>query len=94
MVTACAKPAIPSPSFWGGRSARDLLQIDDFERIGRVCLTTEDGSKGEKGFVTQHSVLAEGGIDAIATCGPKPMMHAVADYPVGHTIPCEASLET
>ena len=36
----------------GGRSAKDLLQLEEFRKIGRTFVTTEDGSAGEKGFVT------------------------------------------
>ncbi len=75
----------------GGRSAKDVLELDIFKRYGRVCLTTEDGSMGEKGFVTNHSVLQEH-FDRIATCGPTPMMKAVARYAT-ENIECEASLE-
>ncbi len=64
-----------------------------FRRIGRVETTTEDGSMGAKGFVTQHPMLDEERFDAIATCGPKPMMVAVARYAEATGIPCEASLE-
>ena len=53
----------------GARSAADLLEIDLFRRYGRVCITTEDASEGEKGFVNNHSVLGEK-FDMIATCGP------------------------
>ena len=77
----------------GGRSAGDLMQLDLFEKIGQVCVTTEDGSMGEKGFVTNHSILNEAHFDAIATCGPKPMMMAVARYASAQSITCEASLE-
>ncbi len=28
-------------------------------RVGPVYLTTEDGSQGEKGFITDHPVLKE-----------------------------------
>lgn len=76
----------------GARSAKDLLEIDLFEKYGRVCITTEDASKGEQGFVTNHSVLNEK-FDMIATCGPKPMMKAVAQYAHKAGIECEASLE-
>ena len=41
----------------GARSEKDLLMIEYFEKVGRVFITTEDGSKGEKGFVTNHSIL-------------------------------------
>lgn len=78
----------------GGRSAGDLMQLDLFEQYGRVFVTTEDGTKGEKGFVTNHSVLGTEHFDGVATCGPKPMMVAVARWAreagVAH---CEASLE-
>ena len=76
----------------GARSAKDLLEIDLFKKYGRVCVTTEDGSEGEKGFVTNHSVLDEK-FDMIATCGPKPMMVAVARYAHKAGVECEASLE-
>ena len=77
----------------GARNVGDLVQLACFERIGRVLLTTEDGSAGEKGFVTQHSVLSEERCDRIYTCGPKPMMVAVAKYAKANGIDCEVSLE-
>lgn len=76
----------------GGRSQQDLLELDMFNKYGRVCVTTEDGSMGERGFVTNHSVLGES-FDCIFTCGPTPMMKAVARYACEHGIECEASLE-
>lgn len=77
----------------GARSAGDLLQLDLFNKYGRVYITTEDGSAGEKGFVTNHSILASERFDRISTCGPKPMMVAVARYAAKAGIDCEASLE-
>ena len=77
----------------GGRSAENLLQLDMFRRYGSVCVTTEDGSMGEKGFVTQHSVLNEGRFNRISVCGPKPMMMAVARFAKAGGIRCEVSLE-
>ena len=77
----------------GGRAQDDLLQLDKFEKYGTVYCTTEDGSKGEKGFVTHHSILTYKKYDIIYTCGPKPMMVAVAKYAQDNTIACEVSLE-
>lgn len=77
----------------GARSASDLLMLDRFQSIGNVAVTTEDGSMGEKGFVTNHSILQHASFDRISTCGPKPMMVAVAHYAAQANIPCEASLE-
>lgn len=77
----------------GGRSERDLLQLNDFEKYGIVHTTTEDGSHGEKGFVTHHSILNNQHYDYIYTCGPKPMMVAVAKFAAEKGSECEASLE-
>lgn len=77
----------------GARSAKDVLERELFEQVGRVLITTEDGSEGEKGFVTNHSVLAQEHFDRISTCGPKPMMMAVARYAFKNDIECEVSLE-
>ncbi len=77
----------------GARSANDLLQLEDFAKFGEVFTTTEDGSAGEKGYVTQHSVLNSQKFDRIYTCGPKPMMMAVAKYAKANNIECEVSLE-
>ena len=76
----------------GGRGAKDVLELDLFKKYGRVCVTTEDGTLGEQGFVTNHSVLKES-FNQIYTCGPTPMMKAVARYAKEHDIACEASLE-
>ena len=77
----------------GARTKNALLEMEAFERIGRVWVTTEDGSAGEQGFVTQHSVLQRERFDRICTCGPKPMMMAVARYAAKEDIACEVSLE-
>lgn len=77
----------------GGRRAADILEKNEFAALGPVYLTTEDGSAGEKGFVTDHSILSREKFDLIATCGPKPMMISVARYARRTDTPCEASLE-
>ncbi len=76
----------------GARKKEDLYRRAEFEAVSRVEYTTEDGSLGEKGFVTNHSVLNEK-FDKIYTCGPKPMMMAVAGYAKQNDIACEVSLE-
>lgn len=88
------KEAGANPVFLlGARSKADLLEQDMFKSIAPVYVTTEDGSEGEKGFVTQHSLLASERFDRISVCGPKPMMVSVARYAKANGIPCEVSLE-
>ena len=77
----------------GARRAEDLLLLDEFGRHGEVLVTTEDGSAGERGFVTQHSVLGKRRFDLIQSCGPTPMMKAVARYAYQTDTDCEVSLE-
>ena len=77
----------------GARKDTDLLELDEFAKIGKVCITTEDGSAGEVGFVTNHSVLENEQFDMISTCGPKPMMVSVARFAKKAGVECEVSLE-
>lgn len=88
LASAGYKPAF----LIGGRSASNLLLLDEFSKYGKVYLTTEDGSAGEKGFVTNHSVFNES-FEAVYTCGPTPMMKAVAAIAVKRSVFCEVSLE-
>lgn len=81
------------PSFLlGAKSKSDLLRIDCFEKVGPTYITTEDGTEGEKGFVTNHSALTDGWTK-IYCCGPVPMMRAVARIARQRDIDCEVSLE-
>ena len=77
----------------GARTKDDLVMLSAFEKKGQTYLTTEDGSVGEKGFVTHHSILSRQAFDQIYTCGPQQMMVAVVRYAKASDIPCEVSLE-
>ena len=77
----------------GARTKNELLELDLFQQLGRVFITTEDGSMGEKGFVINHSILQKEKFSSISTCGPKPMMMSVAQYAYANDIQCEVSLE-
>jgi dihydroorotate dehydrogenase electron transfer subunit len=84
-----------TPTFLlGARSSNDLLQTEQFAELGNLFVTTEDGSRGEKGYVTAHSVLANSpSFSRFYVCGPHPMMMAVARHAKAHGITCEVSLE-
>ena len=77
----------------GGKTETDLLRLTDYQQFGETFVTTEDGSLGEKGFVTQHSMLQQNRFDKIYVCGPKPMMKAVAKLASEKDVWCEVSLE-
>jgi len=78
----------------GYRSDKLIVEKHRFEELGTVYITTEDGSVGHKGYVTQHSVLKnKHGFDLIYACGPEIMMRAVAKIAHESDTPCEVSLE-
>ena len=83
-----------TPTFLlGSRTENELMQLAEFEKYGPVYVTTENGAVGEQGYVTQHSVLTREQFDQVYTCGPKPMMVAVARWAKGAGVACEVSLE-
>ena len=72
----------------GFRSRADAILVEEFAALGaEVRAATEDGSLGEKGFVT---ALLEGDFAAFACCGPEIMMKNVA---AALDIPGQVSLE-
>jgi dihydroorotate dehydrogenase electron transfer subunit len=77
----------------GFRNSERIIEYDEYLKIGKVFLTTEDGSRGEKGFVTDHKVLSSLEYDRVCCCGPEPMMRDVGSYCRVNDIECEVSLE-
>lgn len=92
----------PIHALLGARTASMLLGVDEFEALGvRVSLSTDDGSQGYHGLVSGLlASLLQGGSgreplrpDALFTCGPRPMMAAIAEIARAHGIPCSVSME-
>ncbi|MEG1572173.1 MAG: dihydroorotate dehydrogenase electron transfer subunit [Bacteroidales bacterium] len=77
----------------GGRTKSQILRVHEFIKYAKLDLSTEDGSMGEKGRITEHSLLQKETFTHIYTCGPIPMMQAVARYAQEHQIACQVSLE-
>ena len=83
-----------SPLFLiGARSANGIVQQVDYAKYGDVYISTEDGSVGERGFVTDHTIWKAQSFGYIYACGPKPMMIAVAKRARQLGTYCEVSLE-
>ena len=70
-------------AFFGGRSAEDILCVDEFKALGwSVHIATEDGSLGAKGLVTDvlDARLKTGlgdHVPELFACGPNGMLQAV-----------------
>jgi dihydroorotate dehydrogenase electron transfer subunit len=73
--------------YYGARSKRDLLCLDKFRKIGwETIISTEDGSKGYKGYITD--VLSENlkKSDTLFACGPILMLKKVLQIAIGKNI--------
>jgi dihydroorotate dehydrogenase electron transfer subunit len=85
-------------AFFGGRSAIDILCVEEFKALGwEVCIATDDGSLGTKGFVTQalQNWLNENPAEPVEifACGPNAMLKAVGDMFVATEHPCWLSMD-
>ena len=78
----------------GFRTSSLIILQDDFKNIGaELVLTTDDGSAGRHGFVTDVLKEKLGEFDEVCACGPTPMLKAVAALCGGNKEPCQVSLE-
>lgn len=79
----------------GARSKADHIDIHAYRNNGHFYFTTEDGSLGEKGYVTNHSIYKSelSKFDRIYTCGPNLMMQSIARDAAVCGVFCEVSLE-
>ena len=85
--------------FYGARSGAELFYLDEFRDLGvELVLTTEDGSRGERGRVVAplDRRLGERPPNRplmIYACGPEGMLAATARVARTHGRPCQVSVE-
>lgn len=95
-LRALAQMGVDVDVIIGGREAQYVLWADEFRKFcKKVYITTDDGSLGRKGFVTQVLAdLIEQGeeIDEVIAIGPVPMMKAVVAVTKPHNIKTSVSL--
>jgi dihydroorotate dehydrogenase electron transfer subunit len=99
---------------FAGALSRDLMplnvgsapyQVAEFSQFGiPAILSTDDGSLGFRGFITQAleefldnrlapEINRANGAIIIYTCGPEPMMKRVANIALTRGIPCQIAVE-
>ncbi len=82
-------------TFIYGARSRDYIYLPDLYRkmAGRFILTTDDGSEGIRGLVTDITtgLIEKERFDMIYTCGPAAMMKALVS--LAGDIPVEVSVE-
>lgn len=77
----------------GFRSRGAAILEQEFRALGTTYVTTDDGSYGQHGFVSD--VLKEhlSAFTAVCACGPRPMLRALAALAEEAGIPCQVSME-
>jgi dihydroorotate dehydrogenase electron transfer subunit len=89
----------PPRVLFGGRNRAALAGEEDFDGIARMHTSTDDGSHGRKGLITEllQDLLQQGVVqpgETVFCCGPDPMMEAVARLCEAQGLRCFLSLET
>jgi dihydroorotate dehydrogenase electron transfer subunit len=80
----------------GAASAGRLLDAMEAKRLGHsLTLTTDDGSAGRRGLVTDPlgDLLARTRAGRVYACGPMPMLAAVSRVAAAAGLPCQVAVE-
>jgi dihydroorotate dehydrogenase electron transfer subunit len=96
LADRAAHADVPTRVAIGARKALDLLYVERFEELGvEVLISTDDGSSGQRGNVTEvvSRVVAEQPELAVYACGPELMLVALHRLCVEHDTPGQFSLE-
>jgi dihydroorotate dehydrogenase electron transfer subunit len=74
---------------------RVFKPIEGKRLAASIVITTEDGSMGEQGWVTDAlpSVASRTGAGVVYACGPNAMLRAIADHCLAQRIPCQVAVE-
>jgi dihydroorotate dehydrogenase electron transfer subunit len=81
---------------YGAKTGEDLLFVDRIKKAANLIITTEDGSFGETGMITEpleHIFCAEGNFQ-VFSCGPDPMLRQVYKSSSRRGISCQVALES
>jgi dihydroorotate dehydrogenase electron transfer subunit len=80
----------------GAATAGRLLDAAEAEQLGHsLTVTTDDGSAGRRGLVTDPlpDLLAAAGAERVYACGPMPMLAAVSRVAAAAGVPCQVAVE-
>lgn len=76
LAKALVRQGVTPTVITGFATAEDVILQEEFRTLGiDPVLMTDDGSAGEKGFVTDALARTEAGY--VCACGPEPMLRAV-----------------
>ena len=77
----------------GAATAERLCSVDELAEFGPVTVTTDDGSSGRRGWVTDAVAELLGAAGVVYACGPMGMLRAVADLATAAGVPSYVAVE-
>jgi NAD(P)H-flavin reductase len=83
----------PVVAICGAATSDRLSSVDELAALGEVIVTTDDGSAGRQGLVTDVMAQVLGQVAVVYACGPMPMLRAVADAATSKGIPSYVAVE-
>jgi dihydroorotate dehydrogenase electron transfer subunit len=96
LATRAVEEEISTSVAVGARTALDLPYVERFRELGvDLAICTDDGSAGQRGYVTDavSRILANHPELAIYACGPERMLVALHRLCLEHGVPGQFSLE-
>ncbi|MBN2802244.1 MAG: dihydroorotate dehydrogenase electron transfer subunit [Deltaproteobacteria bacterium] len=90
------KHNIKTVFIYGARTSEDLPLSDEIGKITELRVTTEDGTTGKKGLVTDElkTLLETDSKFSVYSCGPHKMLQAVGDLSTKNSARCQVALES
>lgn len=87
--------AVEKKAYLGFRSRDFVVLKDEFDEAASTSISTDDGSAGYHGLVTDllEEALIKKEIDLIYACGPMPMIKKAAMLAEQYSISCQVSME-
>ncbi|MBN2341171.1 MAG: dihydroorotate dehydrogenase electron transfer subunit [Deltaproteobacteria bacterium] len=90
-----AETGVPITFLYGARTQYDLPLRERIEKVAKLVITTEDGSVGHKGLVTEPLVdMVKDSRTRVYSCGPNPMLEAVGKVAMAAGVECQVALES
>jgi NAD(P)H-flavin reductase len=77
----------------GAASADRLSSVAELSELAEVIVTTDDGSAGRPGRVTDAMAEVVGGVGIVYACGPMAMLRAVAEAATAAGLPSYVAVE-
>lgn len=90
----CCKETENATMIAGFRNKDYVMLFEEFKKVTKeTYITTDDGSFGRKGFVTDVLKEKISEASSVYACGPKNMLKAIAEICEENDVFCEVSLE-